>query len=96
MVLRENVQQVQYLVVEHRLKVMAGNLDALRKIRTLLKVNELLDLLQSVSNTGDSGVLLQISHELHRLLDVPGGVVGSVNEKLVEKISAPLDAVLDL
>ena len=83
-------------MVEHRLKVMAGNLDTLRKIRTLLKVNELLDLLQGVSNTGDSGVLLQVSHELHRLLDIPSGVVGSVNEKLVEKISAPLDAVLDL
>jgi hypothetical protein len=50
-VLRENVQQIEDLVVEQLLEILTRHLHTLREVRTLLQVYQLLNLFHRLSHT---------------------------------------------
>jgi hypothetical protein len=50
-VLRENVQQIEDLVVEQLLEILTGDFHTLREVRTLLQVYQLLYLFHRLSHT---------------------------------------------
>lgn len=79
-ILGEDVKKVEDLVIEEGLEVLAGNIHASLELGRLLKVDQLLDLLHGLAHTGNGGILLQLSNEGLRLLDVASCIVGAVNE----------------
>jgi hypothetical protein len=83
-------------VVEELLEVLAGNIYAGLKLGWFLEVDQLLDLFHSLADTWNSCVLLKLSNESLRLLDIPSAIIGAVNKELVEKITSPFDTVLNL
>ena len=56
-VLREQMQQVEDLVIEELLKVVSGSLNTVVEVCSLLEVNEVLDLPELVLNSINSRVL---------------------------------------
>lgn len=56
-VLREQMQQVEDLVIEELLKVVSGSLNTVVEVCSLLEVNEVLDIPELVLNSINSRVL---------------------------------------
>ena len=96
MVLREYVKKVQDLMIEESLEVFSSYSYASSKVSRFLQINKFFNFFHCVLHTRDSSILLKLANEYLWLLDVSSGIIGAIHEILVEEVTAPLDAVLDL
>jgi hypothetical protein len=96
MISREHVKKVLDVVVEVFFEVLSGNFNTGLVACLFLEVNHLLYGFKSSLLSRDGVVSLKLSNKDLGSFKVRRGITGMINEESVEKISSPLDAMLDL
>mmetsp|Transcript_21396 Transcript_21396/g.33092 ORF Transcript_21396/g.33092 Transcript_21396/m.33092 type:complete len:705 (+) Transcript_21396:1078-3192(+) len=96
MVLGEDREQVLDVVVIVGVKLLLGQLHARFEAVGLLHLDEVDDALQGGGNAGGGRVGLELSDEQLGVVQVGDKVSRGVNEELVELVTAPFNAMLDL
>ena len=96
MVFWENAKQVEDDMMIVIIEAFLSQSDAVIETSLLLHLDEVNNSLQSGNHGGRGGVVLELEHEDLGVIKVRNKISGGVNEKLVEFISTPFDAMLDL